>query len=91
MRESHRDERAVIKFYCLRKKSNTKTSEKMRVYGDSSFCQAIIQLAQNVFEWERIDRTATCSVQRTSNKASCEVNVNTRVLIERIVQSPAMR
>ncbi len=49
MHESHRDQYAVIKFYCLRKKSATKTSEKMKVmYGDMCLSRA------TVFSWHKM-------------------------------------
>ncbi len=49
MSESHRDQRVVIKFYCLRKKLITKTHEKMKaVYDDVCLSQA------TVFSWYKM-------------------------------------
>ncbi len=50
MRESHRDQCAVIKFYyCLQKKLATKTYEKMKaLYGDECFTYATL------FSWHKM-------------------------------------
>ncbi len=84
-RETYRDQRAIIKFYCLRKKSAIKTYEKMKaVYGDVRLFRV------TAFSWHTMFSSGreSMKLQHVAHSgyptmASSEVNVNmVRALIE---------
>ncbi len=83
--ESHCDQCAVIKFYCLQKILTTKTSEKMKVvYGNIRLSRA------TVFSWHKMFSSGKESTElqhvahsRRPKMASIEITVNTvRMWIE---------